>query len=124
MAVCSEAADGSGLGQALLGGLAGIPSLPPRLAEQPLFAAQAFIHMYVHAQHAYVHVHVACCMCMCICARACVHLQDIPTLGFGPNPNPNPNPQDIPTLGFGISWGGVDAEASEVSGACARGASS
>ena len=68
MAVCSEAADGSGLGQALLGGLAGIPSLPPRLAEQPLFAAQ-----------------------------------------------------DIPTLGFGISWGGVDAEASEVSGASAWG---
>ena len=33
--------------QALLGGLAGIPSLPPRLAEQPLFAAQAYIHIYI-----------------------------------------------------------------------------
>ena len=33
--------------QALLGGLAGIPSLPPRLAEQPLFAAQACVHMYI-----------------------------------------------------------------------------
>ena len=41
--------------QALLGGLAGIPSLPPRLAEQPLFAAQACIHAYTRRLHMHMH---------------------------------------------------------------------
>ena len=40
VAFCSQEAGGGGLGQALLGGLSGIPTLPQRLVEQPLFAAQ------------------------------------------------------------------------------------